>query len=409
MATGSVGLKTTVWNNNFRTMTLLCLFPVLVFVIVMAVTAVVVWFYGWHSLPLNYTPAEIADQGVTVFHGLPIPPGALVMMLKAGGFAVGGIFCWYMIAFCFHERLVDHFAHARTITRKEYPALYNQLENLCISRGLPMPRLGIMESGKLNAFASGLNQKTYRITVTRGLIETLEPEEMEAVLAHELTHIINRDVRLMVTATIFTGILAILAELAGHGLRATANRRVYRSNSRSDNRGNAAMALLLIMVIAGIGYGLALVMRAMVSRGREYMADAGAVELTKNPEAMIRALRRISARSHMPEFDDEMRQMLFDNSKRFLGIFATHPPIDARVKAIQGYSRITYDFAPPNVSRRRQELDAAHPDYQRIRQLGLGTRATSKQRRNRAQGPMPWGPPTPSKPSGPWAEFDSDR
>ena len=118
-----------------------------------------------------------------------------------------------MIAYFFHQSLIDAVTGGHEVTRKEEPRLYNLLENLCISRGIPMPKLKITEDDALNAFASGLNQKQYSITVTTGLLDRLDDAEIEAVLGHELTHIRNGDVRMLVIAVIIAGVIGFFAEL----------------------------------------------------------------------------------------------------------------------------------------------------------------------------------------------------
>ncbi|MBV6633746.1 MAG: M48 family metallopeptidase [Alphaproteobacteria bacterium] len=381
----TVGLQTAIWNNNLRSFAMLLMFPVLIYVVLFIVAIVGAQFLGWNELLIDGQRLRIPGPVEVLTDGLPTAFEVLALRVAAGVFALVTI--WYIFAFFFQERLVDSFANARPMTRKEFPRAYNLLENLCISRGLPMPKLGLIESGKLNAFASGLTPKTFRITLTSGLMKVLDDEELEAVLAHELSHIINRDVRLMMIAAIFTGILALLAEGFSRSMMRP-QRRVRRaaglsrsrgsSRSSSSGGGGAGAAILAILVVLWVGYLLSVLLRMMISRRREYMADAGAVQLTKKGEPMIRALRKISARSHIADFDDEMRMMLFDNSKRFMGLFSTHPPIDQRVKTIQTQMGIDFDYTPPTRSRRHKELDSGHPNPWRVREMGLGTKGRSK-------------------------------
>jgi heat shock protein HtpX len=202
------------------------------------------------------------------------------------------------------------------------------LENLCISRGMVMPSFQIIESPQLNAFASGLSDKQSTITLTTGIIESLTPEELEAVIAHELTHIINRDTRLMVVAIIFAGMFSFLAQMFWR------NMRFRRGGNRKDGR-----FMLIAAIVLAIGYLLSIVIRFSLSRRREFMADAGAVELTRNPAAMMNALLRISGRSELREVNEDMRPMLLDDpASGFFGLFATHPAIEDRVAAISAIS-----------------------------------------------------------------------
>src|SRR6478609_254211 len=138
---------------------------------------------------------------------------AWIDAVKASPFATVGTALWIAIAYKFHQSLIDMVTGGRDVTRQEEPRLYNLLENLCISRGIPMPKLKIMESPALNAFASGLNRRQYSVTVTTGLLNALDDKEIEAVLGHELTHIRNGDVQLMVIAVVIAGVVGFFAEL----------------------------------------------------------------------------------------------------------------------------------------------------------------------------------------------------
>ena len=124
-----------------------------------------------------------------------------------------GTVLWILIAYKFHQSMIDALTGGHEVTRQEEPRLYNLLENLCISRGITMPKLKVMESDALNAFATGLNEKQYSITVTTGLLDRLDDAEIEAVLGHELTHIRNGDVRMLVIAVIIAGVISFFAEM----------------------------------------------------------------------------------------------------------------------------------------------------------------------------------------------------
>ena len=243
---------------------------------------------------------------------------------------------WVFAGYRFHQWMIDKSTGARDVTRNEEPDLYNMLENLCIARGIPMPSLQVIESDVLNAYASGMNDKQYRIAVTRGLMNALDPGEMEAVLAHELTHIRNGDVRLMVVAVVIAGVVTLVGELFFRSLRYM-NLRSSSSSSSGGKKGGggAIIAILLAAVIIAIAWFLSLVIRFALSRSREYLADAGAVELTKNPDAMISALRKIEGRSEMPNVPSGIMEMCIDNKRNsFADLFATHPTIERRVRKL---------------------------------------------------------------------------
>lgn len=243
-----------------------------------------------------------------------------------------GVSIWFMISWFFHTNMIRNLAHSHPVSRSEEPELYNLLENLCISQGMKMPHLEIIETPALNAFASGITEKSYAVTVTRGLMERLNRDELEAVLAHELTHIQNRDVRLLIVCIIFTGFFGFLAQMAWSSFRYN---MLFGRRSR-DNRNNGAGLILMIalIIILWLGYFATLLMRFALSRRREYMADGGAIAMTKNPTAMMSALQRISGNDHIPATPDDIAMMCIENRKPFMGLFATHPPIEARIQAI---------------------------------------------------------------------------
>jgi heat shock protein HtpX len=259
---------------------------------------------------------------------------ALGDLIKAAPFATLGTALWIVIAYYFHQDMIDALTGGREIQRAEDPRLYNILENLCISRGIPMPKLKVMESGALNAFATGMNAKQYSVTVTTGLLEALNDDEIESVLGHELTHIRNGDVRMMVIAVIIAGVVSFFAELVfrlwfynGFGFR----------GDRSDERrgGGAAPAILIAIALLVVAYGLSFVIRLALSRSREFLADAGSVELTKNPDAMISALRKIEGRGELPGATSAVMEMCVDNPRQGFGeLFDTHPSVENRVAAL---------------------------------------------------------------------------
>jgi heat shock protein HtpX len=261
-------------------------------------------------------------------------------LLIAAPFATIGTALWILIAYRFHQTLIDLVTGGREVTRMEEPRLYNLLENLCISRGIPMPKLKVMEDPALNAFASGLNQKQYAITVTTGLLDRLDDAETEAVLGHELTHIRNGDVRMLVIAVIIAGVIGFFAELifrmmfhAGGSLRPSTWGR--RSRDSEKGSGGAGLAIVIAIGLIVVAWFLSVVIRFALSRSREYLADAGAVELTKNPDAMISALRKIEGRGELEGAPSAIMEMCVDNPRSgFVDLFATHPAMDKRVGAL---------------------------------------------------------------------------
>ncbi|HRK23741.1 MAG TPA: M48 family metallopeptidase [Beijerinckiaceae bacterium] len=281
--------------------------------------------------------------------------------LSALPLATIGTAVWIAIAYRFHQTMIDSLTDSHTVSRAEAPELYNLLENLCISRGLAMPQLKIMEADVLNAFASGMSEAQYAVTVTRGLLKELDRNELEAVLAHELTHIRNGDVRLMVVAVIIAGVIGFFGELAFRW--ATYSPRVVFPDEsprarKTSPAGTALFIAGMIIFLAWLASGL---LRFALSRSREYLADAGAVELTKNPDAMISALMKISGRAELPGAPSGLMEMCIENEHAgFFDLFATHPPIDARIAALVDHAGGQKPTdAPPQPSFTR---DAVHLD-----------------------------------------------
>jgi len=256
-------------------------------------------------------------------------------LIAAAPVATIGTVVWIVIAYFFHQSMIDGLTGGREVTRTEEPRLYNLLENLCISRGITMPKLKVMESDALNAFATGMNEKQYSITATSALLARLDDAEIEAVLGHELTHIRNGDVRMLVIAVIIAGAIGFFAELlfrmwfyTGFGGR--------RSGEREDRgRGGNVIAIAVAAVLVAVAWLLSIMIRLALSRSREYLADAGSVELTKNPDAMISALRKIEGRGELHGATSAVMEMCVDNPREeFTDLFSTHPPIEARIKAL---------------------------------------------------------------------------
>lgn len=322
----AVGLKTHIWANNTRSAILLAGFPVLMVLMLYGVQLILM---GLGVLPGTGRGLD-ADMALAAqWLGWTVP--------MAGAIAA----VWFVIAYFGNQMMIDAMTGARKVERKDEPQLYNLLENLCISRGIRTPSLRIIEDGSLNAYASGLHEGRYSVTVTRGLMQALNRDELEAVLAHELTHVINKDVRTMVIASIFAGIISVIAELVFRGL--------FYARGGGRNNKNALPLILIGLAIASIGFALALVIRMTLSRTREYVADAGSVELTKNPDAMISALRKVSGRSQL-RAPDEIQGMFLDNNpdkNGFMDMFATHPPIEKRIAALVEFAG-GRDLPPPD-------------------------------------------------------------
>lgn len=313
MAFAAVGLQTHIWNNNMRSALLLLGFPLLLLLMY--------WAFFFFLTLSAAQPADVASNE------------AFGALSRHWPLVLGAATIWFMIAWFFHQNMINRATGARALERRENPRIYNMVENLCISRGMALPKLFIIESPVMNAYASGINEKTYAVTLTAGIIEALDDDELQAVIAHELTHIRNRDVRLLIVSIIFVGMISFFAEMAW---RSMVYGRAYRSRGQKDGR-----VMLVAGIILAVGYVFAILIRFALSRKREFLADAGAVELTKNPDAMANALRKISGNAKLEGVPDDVRQMCIENPPGFFSLFATHPPIGARIAALENYAGAT--------------------------------------------------------------------
>lgn len=371
------GLYTHIQSNRRRSIALLIGLFVLVYVLVFA-GALLAEALSVGDAPLNY-----------------LMQAAIYDFIKAAPFATIGAILWVLIAYKFHQRMIDAVTGAHQVTRAEEPRLYNLLENLCISRGIPMPSLRIAEDDALNAFATGLNDKQYSITVTRGLINALNDAEMEAVLGHELTHIRNGDVRMLVIAVVIAGVISFFGEMIFRLFFQSARFGGFggrRGGSDRKGGGGAAIVIVIAIVLIVVAWVLSIVIRFALSRKREYLADAGAVELTKNPDAMILALRKIENRGELATANSSVMEMCIDNPRQgFSDLFATHPSVDARVDALVkfagGHDPGPIAFEPP-----------ADPQGQIEDNVPKGPWDAEPQQGNAAPGSSPQGPwgPTPA-------------
>src|SRR5690242_2649827 len=333
------GLYTHIAANRTRSMVLLAGLFLLVYVIVYA-GGLIIEVMSNGDAPFDYyMKAAFSD----VIRTLPWSTGAAIL--------------WIVIAYFFHQNMIDAVTGGESVTRQQQPRLYNLLENLCISRGIAMPKLKIMESDALNAFATGLNPRQYSITVTTGLLNNLNDQEIEAVLGHELTHIRNGDVQMMVIAVIIAGVVGFFAELlfrgfsnfgyVGWGSGGGRSSSSSDSGSSGDRKGGGGAAVLMIVVavvLIILAWALSQFVKLALSRAREYLADAGSVELTKNPDAMISALRKIEGRGELPGATSAVMELCVDNPREgFADLFATHPSVESRVDALVKYAGGHYE------------------------------------------------------------------
>ena len=306
-----VGLQSQISRNNRNSFLLLLAFPALLLGMVYAI------FYFLY----DQDPEQVNQQFIIT---LPL--------------VLGGIAIWFLIAWAGHSAIIRLATGSKPLERKENKRVYNLTENLCIQTGITTPKIYVIQDDSLNAFASGINNKTYSISLSRGIINKLDDEELEAVIAHELTHIRNRDVRLLIISIIFVGIFAFLAEMAFRSLR-------FSGRGKKNGKGSGGIILIAIVVTA-VAYLISIILRFGISRKREYLADAGAVELTKKPHALANALRKISADPGIEAVESrDVAQLFIDNPKpsshksaSWDNLFSTHPPIEKRIELLEQFS-----------------------------------------------------------------------
>ncbi|MGX9962434.1 M48 family metallopeptidase [Roseomonas sp. F4] len=380
----TLGLRTHIWNTGLRTLLLLAGFPVLL--------AMITW-----SVALLLSAAEAEDFGQGLAQSFRLLPAAFPIALLISAI-------WFAIAWFSNQWILDMVSGARPVTRAQEPALWDMTEALAVSRGMRMPRLAVIETEARNAFASGLTRDKGAVTVTRGLMQALTPRELRAVVAHELTHIRNGDARLGVVAAVFAGVISMVGEVIWRGVGRggfRVARRLPRSSGNSKGKGGAALLVVLALAVAALAWVLSIALRMALSRNREYLADAGAVEMTADPDAMASALQKLAGgREAMTGMPGQVRALLLHDGANSLGPrwFATHPPIEARIDALVRHA----GARPPPPEMPAPALDAEDPDATRAPWITPPAAPSTDAPHSPASSPpaTPWwrippGPPAP--------------
>ena len=294
------------------------------------------------AFPLLVLASVFAVVYFTTFdaYGNPSPELATEMFLQAVPVVTSIVLVWFLIAYFAHGKMIAMATGAKPLERKENMRVYNLVENLCMSVGMKMPAVNIIESDALNAFASGLQEKNYTVTLTRGIIETLDDHELEGVIAHELMHIRNKDVRLLVVTIVFVGIFSFVVQIAFRSF-------LYGGmGNRRDNKDSGKL-MIVILAVSLIAYLISMLFKFSLSRKREYMADSGAAEMTRKPWALASALKKISVNHHIKQVkSEEVQQMFIENTPQdtsanlfggLKGLFSTHPPIEKRIQFLEQF------------------------------------------------------------------------
>lgn len=334
-----VGMHTQIMRNNRLTIMLLILFPVIILGMVWVFLALV-----------NYFGNGYYDQYGNIVHQLDAATVNYYFM-NTIPWVIVGVGIWFTIAYFANTAMVRAATGARPLTRKENPKIYNIVENLCMTCNIDMPKINIVDDPQLNAFASGIDKKSYTVTLTTGIINRLNDDELAGVIAHELTHIRNHDTRLLITSIIFVGIVSTIMSLV---IQMMYNAFWFgglssRSSDDEDNRGNG-LSMIAVFIIGAlccaVAYFFTLLTRFAISRKREYMADAGGAELCGNPLALASALRKISGDPGLNNVKrDDIAQLFIIHPQHFApgmmnffnSLFSTHPDTKKRIEILEQF------------------------------------------------------------------------
>lgn len=334
-----VGMHTQIMRNNRLTIMLLILFPVIILGMVWVFLALV-----------NYFGNGYYDQYGNIVHQLDAATVNYYFM-NTIPWVIVGVGIWFTIAYFANTAMVRAATGARPLTRKENPKIYNIVEKLCMTCNMDMPKINIVDDPQLNAFASGIDKKSYTVTLTTGIIDRLNDDELAGVIAHELTHIRNHDTRLLITSIIFVGIVSTIMSLV---IQMMYNAFWFgglssRSSDDEDNRGNG-LSMIAVFIIGAlccaVAYFFTLLTRFAISRKREYMADAGGAELCGNPLALASALRKISGDPGLNNVKrDDIAQLFIIHPQHFApgmmnffnSLFSTHPDTKKRIEILEQF------------------------------------------------------------------------
>jgi protease htpX homolog len=329
-----VGMQTQIRRNNMLSVLLLLLFPLIILVTV----------WGFLAL-VNYFGNSSYDASGQLIRQLDIAT-VNAYFLQTLPWVVGIVGVWFAIAYFANASMVSRAVRSRPLERRENPRVYNIVENLCMTCNMEMPAINIVNDRQLNAFASGINSKSYAVTLTTGMLDLLDDDELAGVIGHELTHIRNRDTRLLITSIIFVGIISTVMSLI---VRTMYHVMWTGSGRREKDKGGLSVffiVLLVGIVCCAIAYFFTSLTRFAISRKREYMADAGGAELCGNPLALASALKKISNNPGLDHVNREDVAQLFivhpDEMNSGLlgfmsGLFSTHPDTQKRIEILEQF------------------------------------------------------------------------
>ncbi|MCR4917447.1 MAG: M48 family metallopeptidase [Alphaproteobacteria bacterium] len=295
-------------SNNIKTTLLVLAFP-LIFVLL-------VFLFTWVVVP--------ADEAVATTVRVAIPTVAVCLV-------------WLLISWLFGDSMMLNMAGATQINDSdpEYKYIYKSVENVALAAGLPTPRVYIIDDMGMNAFATGRSPQDATVALTRGIIKALDKQELEGVIAHEMAHIGNRDIRLDMMLITGVGVTVFIADtLLRH--------MVYAPRSRDDEKNNTAAVLFMVwLAFTVFNVIITPILHMAISRKREFAADATGAQITRNPAALANALRKITSNSHVKTLEKQKAMaaicIAYPGEKRaFVSeLFSTHPPVKERIKRLE--------------------------------------------------------------------------
>jgi heat shock protein HtpX len=292
----------------------------------LAILVILGYLCGWSlQLVIRGIPAPATDVWFLSLWGVRT---AFVLL------TVGAVWSW--VAFHGGDRLVLSLTGAVEVRPAEEPVLHNVVEEMAIAAGIPRPRVFVLETGAMNAFATGMNPSRAVICVTRGLLNGLNREELQGVIGHEMGHIVNWDIRYATAVGVIVGLIALVSDGA---LRAL----YFSGNSRGSGRGSAGapFILLVLVVFAALAPMFAMLVQFAVSRQREFLADATSVRLTRHPQGLISALEKLGASAEPFRGANRATQHMFivnpfrNFTERSSRLYATHPPLQLRINRLR--------------------------------------------------------------------------
>jgi heat shock protein HtpX len=270
-----------------------------------------------------------ASSAVPAFSQAGVAAAGLMAAVSVG---------WSGLSLAFGDKMVLAMANAKEIDKADAPQLYNVVEEMAIAAGVPMPKVMVLETDALNAFATGNKPGNGTIAVTRGLVNSLSRDELQGVVAHEISHLANLDTRYMVVVGVTVGLIALVCDML---LRSLAWGRGNRSSSSDKKGGGAAILIILLIVVAILAPIAAKFVQMAVSRQREYLADATSVQFTRNPGGLISALGKLAEKAEpFPGVSRATQHLFIVNpvqtfTAKSSALLATHPDIADRIARLR--------------------------------------------------------------------------